>query len=130
MERNQEASFDNVRLEDTGAPLSLLWNALRCSDLPSGVDYYMLDIAAEHGAPLAAQWLNLILGICDTDICDMTVSAARRMPVHVIIASLELHRRRRARASHRWSMNHSVFTNRYNRARRRAVSLFDEVVAA
>lgn len=129
--KNRETCFSLVEQEAPGCVASLFWNAMRCDDLPSGIDYYMMDTAAEYGCPQAGRWLNLVCGLPEDHLVTaLTISAASAMPVHVAIAGLELHRRRRARCSPKWRDNHSVFTNRCNRARRRAVMMYEEVATA
>jgi len=130
MEKNRETSFRFLSIEAPeviGEVGTLFWHILRCDELPAGVDYYVVDTAAEYGTMQAAHWLNLVLGLPDTEVTDLTISTIQRMPVRDVITSLELYRRRRARVSPRWIINHSIFTNRYNRARRRAFSLFAEL---
>lgn len=129
--KNREACFRLVEQEAPGCVASIFWNAMRCDELPGGIDYYMMDTAAEYGCPQAARWLNLICGLPEDHlVTDLTISATNAMPVHITIAGLELHRRRRARLSAKWNANHSIFTNRCNRARRRAVMLYEEVATA
>jgi lysozyme family protein len=130
MEKNRETSFAHLQREAPGVVADLFWSAMRCDELPSGVDYYMMDTAAAYGVLQASRWLNLILNLPNDDlVTNLTISAAAKVPVHVVIAGLELHRRRRARADPRWQINHSILTNRCNRARHRAVMMYDEVTA-
>jgi len=54
------------------------WDACRCDDLPSGVDYLVFDMAVNSGAGRSAKMLQKILGVTqDGAIGPLTIAAAQ-----------------------------------------------------
>jgi lysozyme family protein len=52
------------------------WDACKCDDLPSGVDYCVFDAAVNSGPKQASKWLQRAVGVADDGaIGKMTVAA-------------------------------------------------------
>jgi lysozyme family protein len=67
----------------------LYWNACRCDDLPSGVDYCVFDFAVNSGASRAARYLQRAVEVAeDGQIGPMTIAAANKEPVCETIAAI------------------------------------------
>jgi lysozyme family protein len=57
------------------------WNKCRCSDLPTGVDYAIMDAAVNSGVVRSAQWLQRALGVkADGLIGEATIAAVQAYP--------------------------------------------------
>jgi len=56
------------------------WDACRCDDLPSGVDYLVFDMAVNAGVGRSAKLLQRVLGVAqDGAIGPLTLAAAQQM---------------------------------------------------
>lgn len=65
------------------------WDALRCDDLPAGVDYAVFDYGVNSGIARAARVLQSIVGVkADGIIGGMTLAAVARMSPTKIIDAL------------------------------------------
>jgi lysozyme family protein len=65
--------------EAKGIALALYWNAMRCDQLPGGVDIYTADFAFNSGPGNAAPVLQSIVGVdVDGFVGDKTVAACRQ----------------------------------------------------
>lgn len=65
------------------------WDALRCDDLPAGVDYAVFDYGVNSGIHRAAKVLQRIVGAkADGVVGGMTLAAVGRMPPETIIDKL------------------------------------------
>lgn len=64
------------------------WDALRCDELPAGVDYAVFDFGVNSGIGRAARYLQLIVGTAqDGQIGPATLAAVRgKRPIEVIEA--------------------------------------------
>ena len=62
------------------------WDACRCDDLPSGVDYLVFDMAVNSGVGRSAKLLQRVLGVAqDGAIGPITVAAAQQMDASALI---------------------------------------------
>jgi lysozyme family protein len=65
------------------------WNALRCDELPAGLDYAAFDYGVNSGVSRAAKVLQRLLGLPDTGrMSDAVVAAARGRDAADLIARL------------------------------------------
>ena len=65
------------------------WDALRCDDLPAGVDYAVFDYGVNSGVSRAAKVLQRLLGVpADGIIGPVTLAAARSCDCEKVIAAL------------------------------------------
>ena len=65
------------------------WNALRCDELPAGLDYALFDYGVNSGVPRAARALQRLLGVAaDGIIGPVTLAAARDCDCARAIAAL------------------------------------------
>ncbi len=64
------------------------WNALRCDDLPPGLDYAVFDYGVNSGTARAAKVLRRLLGLAEAGGVDAAVLAAvrGREPAQLIVA--------------------------------------------
>lgn len=61
------------------------WNACRCNDLYSGLDYLIFDIAVNSGTGRAAKFLQSAVGVeADGAIGSRTISAVRKCSLDLI----------------------------------------------
>ena len=62
------------------------WDACRCDDLPSGVDYLVFDMAVNAGVGRSAKLLQKVLGVAqDGAIGPLTLAAAQQMNTSALI---------------------------------------------
>jgi len=67
----------------------LYWNACRCDDLPSGVDYCVFDFAVNSGPVRAARYLQRAVGVNDDgQIGPVTLAAVDAKPACETIAAI------------------------------------------
>jgi lysozyme family protein len=67
----------------------LYWNACRCDDLPSGVDYCVFDFAVNSGPVRACRYLQRAVGVTDDgQIGPVTLAAVRAKPACETIAAI------------------------------------------
>jgi lysozyme family protein len=65
------------------------WNAMRCDELPAGVDYAVFDYAVNSGISRAAKVLQRLLGFADNGrIGDALLAAVRKRDAADLIARL------------------------------------------
>jgi lysozyme family protein len=65
------------------------WNALRCDDLPAGVDYAVFDYGVNSGIGRAAKVLQrLVATAVDGEVGPDTITAARRANAAALIAAI------------------------------------------
>lgn len=102
-----------------------VWNTLRGDLLPTGLDYFTLDTAAACGLENAARWLRLVSGSSPFDITidDGVVSLISGIEPEAAVNGIELFRRRRFKSDPRWRVLGPEWTNRCNRAKRRALKM-------
>jgi len=123
MDLNFEAAKTWVLKDEhvTSLPgLGCLWDGLRLDQVPSGLDYYLLDCAVCFTAVTTGQWLDLVTA---TKSPSGQLRVIEDMGIEVVISGLELFRRRRIKADPEWQRHGSEWSNRCNRVRRRALAL-------
>src|SRR3977135_729644 len=65
------------------------WDAMRCDELPAGVDYSVFDYAVNSGTGRAPEDLRRCLGIAVSGLSDeATIRAAGRATVRQLIAAI------------------------------------------
>lgn len=65
------------------------WDALRCDDLPAGVDYAVFDYGVNSGIGRAARVLQRVLGLADDgQIGPQTIAALRPRDAKVVVAAI------------------------------------------
>jgi lysozyme family protein len=65
------------------------WNALRCDDLPAGVDYAVFDYGVNSGIGRAAKVLQrLVATAVDGEVGPDTITAAKRANAAALIAAI------------------------------------------
>jgi lysozyme family protein len=65
------------------------WNAIRCDELPSGVDYCLFDYAVNSGTGRAPKVLQRVLGVAVTGLVDdATLIAVRRQDSGALIQAI------------------------------------------
>lgn len=65
------------------------WDACRCDDLPSGLDYCVFDFAVNSGTNRAARYLQKAAGVLDDgQIGPMTLAAVKTMGASCLIAAV------------------------------------------
>ena len=129
VESNFEAAKTWVLKDEhvTSLPgLGHLWDGLRLDQVPSGLDYYLLDCAVCFTAVTTGQWLDLVTA---TKSPSGQLRVIEDMGLEVVISGLELFRRRRIKADPEWQRYGSEWSNRCNRVRKRALALAEPQVA-
>ncbi len=136
MRANRERCFEECELdEDDGCSalprelvLPALWSELNASSLPGGLDSFCLDASIMCGVEVVKGWLEILtfrsarsssgklyLGRYDSELQELTGENAVR--------SVELLWRRRLRVDPGWKEHGPAWTNRVNRAKRRAMKM-------
>jgi lysozyme family protein len=65
------------------------WNAMRCDELPAGLDYALFDFGVNSGIGRAVKYLQRLLGLAaDGRITDAIIAAASRRDAADLIARL------------------------------------------
>ena len=112
MRHNREQSFawalDRGYLDLIG--LESLWRYLECDELSNGLDFFTFDTGLEAGEITTQGWLMLVSQTYGDE------------PV-VIIERLEFLRRRRLKVDPNWATLGQEWTNRINRAKRKALQI-------
>lgn len=103
------------------------WRSHELDYFPSGLDYFTLDCGACCGFSNAIRWLEMFdsNGIPQEDYQRMS-SRSFYWPVErtkLAIGAMAFARRRRHKAQPDWRANQEAWTNRVNRATRRAMGL-------
>jgi len=129
MRENREPSFRFVTEESrqpkpTTEDLQLIWDRCSCDYLDRGLDYFVLDTALVHRLDRIGVWLNTLAGNGYTvDISDGTIYYITKLEPRVAIRGLEFYRRRSLQSDPDWARLGPVWTNRVNRAKRRALKM-------
>jgi|SRR5581483_1848851 len=107
---------------------ALFWNALRADLLPPGLDYFLFDTASACGIENAQRWLRLVAGASafDIEVDDGIISLISKIDPEISLRGVEFFRRRRFRSDPRWRTLGPAWTNRCNRAKRRALKMMYE----
>jgi lysozyme family protein len=65
------------------------WDAVRCDDLPAGVDYCVFDLAVNSGTNRAARFLQRAVGVLeDGKIGPITIAAVKNVPPALLVDSI------------------------------------------
>lgn len=129
MRENREPSFRFVTEESrspkpTEDELLKVWERCSCDHLDRGLDYFVLDTAIVHRLDRLGVWLNSLAGNGYTvEITDGTLYYVTKLEPRVAIRGLEFYRRRSLQSDPDWARLGSVWTNRVNRAKRRALKM-------
>ena len=126
---NQSEAFAYAAGEDdlfSSRAGRLLWSQLELSRFPSGLDYFILDTALHCGVENTARWLRLATGgpsEADPDADREARVSLSTLGVEMGISALELYRRRRYKSDPQWHLYGVEWSNRCNRARKRALAM-------
>ena len=129
MRSSQSEAFAYAAGEDdlfTARCGRLVWSQLELSRFPAGLDYYILDTALQCGVENTSRWLRLAAGErgeADPVADRRAAEALASLGVEMGISALELYRRRRAKADPEWHLYGVGWSNRCNRARKRALAM-------
>ena len=133
MKANRAASLEYSLAEYPGyteLQFESMWNWLRCDLLPDGLDYFVCDTAISCGSDHAARWARLIAGTHGLDMDLDTVARLTEIGSEPATNGIEFFRRRRFRTDPGWSQHGTAWSNRVNRAKRRALKMIREPEAA
>lgn len=102
-----------TRQEAEGIALARYWNAMRCDQLPSGVDIYAADFAFNSGPGNATPVLQGIVGTdVDGFVGDKTVAACRQMSPATLLDSYHRSRMAYLRGLKNWPKFGDGWTSR------------------
>jgi lysozyme family protein len=102
----------------------LYWSALRCDDLPRGVDYAAFDAAVMSGPHMAARWLQQAVGVSvDGVLGPATLAACRTHDAAKIIDQLCDQRVALFKTLPQFSEFGRGWLNRVDRVRRGAIAM-------
>ena len=90
---------------------NLRWAIFNCSNLSTGLDYFVMETAGVVGHLQTGTWLELVL--CED--------------AEATIRGLEFYRRRRYKSDPAWPEHGARWTNQCNRAKRRALQMIQSV---
>lgn len=81
------------------------WDALRCDELPAGLDYSIFDYGVNSGIGRAGKVLRRVLGMSDSDyhVTDVVLAEIARRDASKIIAAVNDERLRFLRSLSTWS---------------------------
>ena len=107
--------------------LEAVWGVIAGDDLPSGLDYFMLDSSVACTTAASCKWLELVTG---NSFCPITyhgaVARSAELGAEVVISGLELFRRRRLKADPDWQRLGVEWSNRCTRAKTRALKMVEQ----
>lgn len=102
------------------------WNPTHCDEIPLGLDYFAFDSAILHGPRITMEFLQTSVGvISDGKWGPKTEEAVAKCDPKEAIKRLENLRRRRCKNHEDWARFGRGWTNRINRAVKRANGLLD-----
>lgn len=103
---------------------STYWRVPACDDLAPGLDYFVFDTGLVCGGPrVAASWVQLLAGPAAQGTFEGAISYVNGLDLETAISGIEFYRRRRFRSHPHWGVLGPEWTNRTNRAKRRALEL-------
>ena len=101
------------------------WNAVRGSELPSGLDLVVMDAGVNSGPRRSVRWLQAALGVDDDGIIGpITLDAARRYQGEDLIRAVLQVRRDFVRSLRTYPVFGRGWENRINSVENRAIQLF------
>jgi lysozyme family protein len=103
------------------------WRAVRCDELPAGVDYCVFDYAVNSGTGRVPKVLQRVLGLGVTGRVDeATVAAARKREARALIQSICDERMRFLQALKTWPVFGKGWSRRVGEVRVAALALADK----
>jgi lysozyme family protein len=103
------------------------WRAVRCDDLPAGVDYCVFDYAVNSGTGRVPKVLQRVLGIAVTGrMDDATIAAARKRDARAMIQSICDERLRFLQGLKTWPVFGKGWGKRVAEVRSAALALADK----
>jgi len=102
------------------------WGAMRCDELPAGVDYCVFDYAVNSGTGRVPKVLQRVLGIAVSGhMDDATVVAARKRAARTLVQSICDERLRFLQGLKTWPVFGKVWSKRVSQVRLGALALVD-----
>lgn len=106
------------------------WNAMRCDELPAGVDYCVFDYAVNSGTGRAPKVVQRVLGIAVTGrMDDTTLTAVRRRDAQAVIQAICDERLRFLQGLKTWPVFGKGWSKRVGEVHLVALSLADKSAA-
>jgi lysozyme family protein len=89
----RDATADDVRVMTLSQAQAIYrakyWDALRCDDLPAGLDYAVFDYGVNSGIARSARVLQRVLGVADDGVIGpLTIAAAMRCDVRSTVVKI------------------------------------------
>jgi len=107
------------------------WDALRCDDLPPGVDYAMFDYGVNSGIGRAGKVLRRVLGIDASDwkVTDAVLAQASLRKPEAVVRAICDERDRFLRSLKTWPVFGKGWGRRVNEVRKAATAMANDVPA-
>lgn len=107
------------------------WDAMRCEELPAGLDYSVFDLAVNSGVERAGKMLRRALGLSENDwhVTDAVLRAARAAPATTLIIELNDRRLRFLKGLHTWPTFGRGWAARVASVKRISLRMADPVVS-
>jgi lysozyme family protein len=126
-----EATAADVRTmkieEAKGIYREKYWRAVRCDELPAGVDYCVFDYAVNSGTGRVPKVLQRVLGLGVTGrVDDATLAAARQRDVRALVQSICDERLRFLQGLKTWPVFGKGWSRRVGEVRLAALALADQ----
>jgi len=101
------------------------WDALRCDDLPAGVDYAVFDYGVNSGVGRGGKVLRRVLKLADTTstVSDGVIAAARAADAKALVASICDERLRFLKSLKTWSVFGKGWERRVSEVRAAALAM-------
>jgi len=107
------------------------WDALRCDDLPPGVDYAMFDYGVNSGIGRAGKVLRRVLGVDASDwkVTDAVLAQASLRKPEAVVRAICDERDRFLRSLKTWPVFGKGWARRVNEVRKAATAMANNVTA-
>lgn len=106
------------------------WDALRCDELPAGIDYAVFDYGVNSGTARAAKVLQRVLAVRDDGVIGPeTLSSARRGSVKSIVAALCNERLTFLRSLRTWSVFGKGWSRRVDEVKQASLAMVKDEAA-
>lgn len=99
------------------------WSAVRCDELPAGVDYAVFDYGVNSGVGRAGKVLRRVCGLKDDATWPDTLSAVRRRDAKALVAAIQDERLRFLRSLKTWDAFGAGWERRVREVRAVALSM-------
>lgn len=111
---------------------SKYWDALRCSDLPSGLDYTVFDYGVNSGIGRSGKVLRRVIGLSDStyQVTDDVLKALSKRDVKQIIVAMNDERLRFLQSLKIWPTYKNGWTTRVNEVKAYSLQLADTPASA